>query len=462
VAAHSTSRRFVRRSDRPLRAWLGGPESLHSRAVWALEALLARVGVANWELVAAEADADVAWGGAGEAATLAFDATAWEFRWNEAPDERRDPLAATFWWLARVEERLAPEDAFDEHGRFRFAASALARLSDPLDAPVDDIARGLEQALAPWRTAGERPWRIVATHDVDLPWRWTRTGRRRALRALRDELRALRLGAAARSLLALVSIPGWRLRRRDPWCNARRIVQLEAAHDARSTHYLLAASHVPEDGDADLHQLGKHYHRELAALAGDADLVGLHGSYTASEVPGRIADEREVLRRRTGHAVRDHRFHYLRHRPVDAWPELAEAGMRSDASLGYAEQPGFRAGTTHPYRAWDHEADAPLDLVVIPLALMDATFDERYMGIGAGWAGRRLAAQLVDRVRELGGSASLLVHNDRLCNAAYPGWTKLYADVLEQVRDGGGLACTAGEAAEAYLELVPAWARAAR
>jgi hypothetical protein len=438
---------------------LDGPDALHARAAWALEALLARTRVREWQLVDGEQEADLAWGGSGAAVTLAFDATAWEFRWDEEPDARRDPLAATFWWLARVEERLAPESAFDEHGRFRFEASALRRRDDPLDAPVDELAMSLAAALEPWRAEGEQPWRLVATHDIDLPWRWTRTGRRRALRALRDELRAGRVGAASRSALALASIPSWKLRRRDPWSNARRIAQLEAAHGARSAHYQLGASHSPEDGDAELHERGARYHHDLAALAGDAELAGLHGSYTASEVPGRLAEERTALEERLDRSIRDHRFHYLRHRPVDAWPELALAGFRSDSSLGYAEQPGFRAGTAHPFRAWDHDTEAPLDLVVIPLALMDATFDERYLGVGTGWAAQRLASQVVDRIRELGGAASLLVHNDRLCNAAFPGWTKLYGGLLDQVSDGGGIACTAAEAAEAYLELVPDWRR---
>lgn len=407
-----------------------------------------------------EAHADLAWGGRGSALTLPVDATAWEFRWDEEPDVRRDPLAHAFWWLARVEEQLAPEAAFDEHGRFRFECSALRRRDDPLAAPVDELALGHADALAPWRDAGEDPpWRIVATHDIDLPWRWTRTGRRRAIRALRDDLRSFRLGSASRGALALASIPGWRLRRGDPWCNARRILQLEAAHGAASTHYLLAASHVPEDGDA-----AQFVDRYLAGMPGGGARLpdgtfGLHGSYTSSEVPGRLAQERAQLLGRVGADVRDHRFHYLRHRPVEAWPELALAGFRSDSSLGYAEQPGFRAGTAHPYRAWDHDAGTPLDLVVIPLALMDATFDERYVGIGTGWAAQSLTSQVVDRVHELGGSASVLVHNDRLCNAAFPGWTKLYSTLLDHVREDGGVACTAGAAAEAYLELVPDWRR---
>jgi hypothetical protein len=422
----------------PLRIRLDGPAELHERAAWALEALLARAGVGAWELVGADAGAEAD-------RTFVLEPAAWQFAWNVTPDADPDPLAATFWWLARVEELLAPPEAFDEHERFTYAASACARGADPLATPVDDLAAGL--GLEPWRTTGEQPWRIVATHDIDLPRRWTRTGRRRALRTFRAHpARVGLLGALLAGLL-----PG----RRDPWDNCAAIHELERAHDAASTSYLLVGAHVPEDGDAavDLERWIEQPARDGA--------YGLHGSYTSSLVDGRLAAERAELAERTGITARDHRFHYLRHRPVRDWPTLAAAGFGSDASLGFAETTGFRAGTAHPYRAWDHPGGRPLDLVVIPLALMDATFDERYLDVRGATERQQRAGELLDAVRRAGGCASVLVHNDRLCNSADDGWTRLYAWILDQVRSSGGRACTASEAADSYLALLPSHRRAA-
>lgn len=134
---------------------------------------------------------------------------------------------------------------------------------------------------------------------------------------------------------------------------------------------------------------------------------------------------------------------------------LQSIGATSDASLGFAEQPGFRAGTAHPFRAWDHDAGAPLELVVIPLALMDATFDERYIGIRDRAERRRRCVEVLDAISRYRGSASLLVHNDRLCNGADDGWTSLYRYLLRRVRSSGGRACTAAEAVAAYRALLP-------
>lgn len=440
-------------SDAPaLRVRLACAEQLVAPATWALEALLARAGVPDWELVQPP-DGEVE-------LELPHDPGSWEFAWDREPDAALDPLAATFWWLARVEELLAPARAFDEHGRFRFAASALARGGDPFATPVDDIALALP--VQRWRSSAERSsWTIVPTHDVDLPWRWTRQGARRALRRLRDELRGREFVAALRTGLVLAMRPAWQLRRDDPWCNAHRIGRLERAHGARSTSYVLMASLAPQDGDPQLQLRGRQ--RYVGRIVGSAedrarpgsDLVGLHGSYTSSGVAGQLVRERAELEALLGGPADDHRFHYLRHRPVEAWPQLDAAGFRTDSSLGFAEHPGFRAGTAHPFRAWDHGACAPLDLVVIPLVFMDASLDARYTGLGPGRAGAQLAERALAAVQRVGGSASVLFHNDRLCTLDTRAWTRLYRRMLRRVQECGGGAVTARSAAEAYRRRLP-------
>ncbi len=435
--------------DRPMRVRLDVPDEHLAAAEWALEALMARARILEWERVEDGGDVDL---------ELPAEAAQWDFRGDREPDPEWDPLAFTFWWLARVEELLAPEDAFDEHGRFRYARSAAGRRRQPHGTPVDDLAAELAEPLGAWRVdvpLGEPSWRVVATHDIDLPWRWTRVGRRRAVRQLRDDLKRLRLVAVLRALAALAAIPIWRVRRTDPWDNFEAITSLERAERAESTSYVLVGRHAPEDGDAELHDRGRSW---LGAARGSdlGDRVGLHGSYTASDTPGRLSAELSDLGSRTGAPHPDHRFHYLRHRPVDAWPVLERAGMRSDSSLGFAECPGFRAGTAHPFRAWDHAAGAPLELVVIPLAVMDASFDRRYLHLPRRRDRREHAEAMLDAVRLRGGCASLLLHNDRLCNSTDDGWTSIYRHLLRHVRATGGRACTAAEAVAAYRALLPA------
>jgi hypothetical protein len=456
-------------SGAPLRVRLDGPTALHERAAWAIEALLARVRVRDWELVGeGAADVDLAWSDDPRAAplVLACDPASWEFRWDREPDPDVDPLAAAFWWLARVEEQLAPESAFDEHGRFDERASALARRTaagEEHPAPVDELARGVLGPVAErWGLPfadGEPRWRLVATHDIDLPLRGTPAGRRRALRAVRDGVRRGRIGEALRAATAVAARP-LEVAFGDPWDNHERITHLERSLGARSTSYLLAGANVAEDGDPQMHELGAGWARVQPGRDGVDDRLGLHGSYTSSVVAGRLEAERDELESRLGVPILDHRFHYLRHRIQDAWPLLDSIGLRTDSSLGFAGRPGLRAGTALPFRAWDHAAGRPLDLVVIPLAVMDASYESRYLDL----RGRRVDAhvrRVLDRVAALGGSASLLTHNDRIC---CPGadWTARYRRILQWVRASGGVACTAATAGAAYEDLLPAHRRPRR
>jgi hypothetical protein len=445
------------RSRRPvLRVFVPHQGPLRAQAVWAVEALMVRAEVPRWELAEAADDADLA---------FAHEPSAWQFVWDAAPDARADALAFSFWWLARVEELLAPRDAHDEHGRFTHASSALARIGDPLATPVDDLARDLDIDER-FREAGEPGWAIVPTHDIDLTWRWTRRGVRRGAKAAVRALQAGRIGEAVAAFAALIAVPYWRLRRDDPWNNAQRIRRLEWSLGARSTSYVLTDFHVPADGDPDMHERGRD--RYIASLvegtrrrrrgsATGSGTIGLHGSYTMSTTPGGIARERRMLEKLAGGEVRDHRYHYLRHRPTDAWPELDAAGITSDATLGYAEQPGFRAGTAHPFRAWHHEEGRTLDLVVIPLAFMDASLAERYLDLDPRSDGADLAVATLDAIERVGGSASVLFHNDRLCTVDTGSWTRLYRRLLTRTRTRGGIAHTAREAAIGYRTAIPAW-----
>lgn len=421
-------------------------EPLRRRAVWALESLLAATGV-RWKLAGNDETAQIGYGCEGTILSLDHDPTAWSFT-DEEPVG--DDVARVFWWLARVEEQLAPPDAFDRHGRFRAAASAL--VSEHTAAPVDEIVLSLRAALADTSIAAERPswpaghrFAVALTHDIDIPWLWSPGSVRRALRRARRGERSWTETAAA-----LAAMPIWRLRGDDPCCNARHIGALEARHGASSTSYILHGHHAPADGPAAAYARGgERYRADVVASGG---VLGLHGSYTTSEVPERLEQERASLAEVAQTNVVDHRFHYLRHRPVDHWPMVAAAGLRSDASLGHAERPGFRAGCSFPFRAWDHERDEPTDLVVVPLAFMDATLEPRYLDLDPGSReARAVVDDLIAHAAATGSGFSVLWHNDKLPPA--PGhrrWTRLYEHVLARTAQAGGWATDTGSLAQAW------------
>ena len=117
-----------------------------------------------------------------------------------------DPLAAGFFHLARVEERGAE---LDRHGRFLAASSCL----DPLDPPLERLRR--ELGVEPPRYRGAR-FAVALTHDVDVPWRWTRIGVRGAAARLKSHALAGEAGPAVHEARGLARVPLHKLRGTDP------------------------------------------------------------------------------------------------------------------------------------------------------------------------------------------------------------------------------------------------------
>jgi hypothetical protein len=363
-----------------------------------------------------------------------YNADTWE-QVDRGERPQGDDLAEGFFHLARVEERNGRRD---EHGRFRAEWSCL----DPLDPPLERLRR---------RLGVQRPERftVALTHDVDAPWRWTRIGLRGSAARLKRHALSARLGPAVREATALAAAPVHRVRGTDPNWRFREIVAEERRRGAAaSTFYVLAAHHDPHDGAAP--ETYERLRPRLVETLREAGAeIGLHGSYTAADDPARIAEEKDALEALAGR-VDGHRYHYLRADPHRNLAPLADAGLRYDTSLGFPDSVGFRAGTAHPFRPWDFTRDAPLDLLEIPLAAMDATLaEERYLGLSAKRAEPPLL-RLLDWAAANGGAFAILWHPDRFDPLTSGGWDRLYSRLLDGIHERGGRCVSAAELASSH------------
>jgi len=368
-----------------------------------------------------------------------------ESAWEQVARGERpagDELAAAFFHLARVEERDAGRD---RHGRFAAASSSL----DPQDPPLERLRERL--GLEPPRWGGAR-FAIALTHDVDVPWRWTRVGIRGGAARVKKAVLARRPRDAAAETRALAAVPLHKARGTDPNWRFREICELERSLGTRSTFFLLAAHRHRADGPVPEAYESRRARLVETLRAAGAE-IGLHASYTAADDPAVLAEEQAALAALAG-PLAGQRFHYLRVDPHRNLRELDRLGFRYDSSLGFADAPGFRAGIAHPFRPWDLEREAPLGLVEVPLVAMDVTYaEERYLGLSARAAEPRLLA-LVGQAAERGGGFALLWHTDRFDRGTSRGWDRLYGRLIEAVGDAGGVCVSAGElAAEAAERL---------
>jgi peptidoglycan/xylan/chitin deacetylase (PgdA/CDA1 family) len=395
-------------------ATVRGPERVEQRARWVLDTLGAR---------------DLRLGD-----DLPYRAEAWEqVERGELPQD--DDLAAAFFHLARIEEIGAPRDP---HGRFFASSSKL----DPLDPPLERLRRELGLPAPEYRGA---KFAVALTHDVDVPWRWTRIGMHGAAARLKGHVLARRAGPALHEAHGLARVPLHKLRGSDPNWRFAEIVAEENAHGARSTFFVMAGHGHRADGAAP-ESYDRLRPRLVETLVETGAEVGLHGSYLAAEDLDRLARERALLAQLDGPLV-GHRYHYLRVDPHRNLVPLVDVGFRYDTSLGFPDALGFRAGIAHPFRPWDLVRNRPADLVEVPLAVMDATLaEERYEGLSAEAAKPRIFS-LLDWAAENGGGFSILWHPERFDAPSSRGWDRLYFDVIDAVRERGGVCVSGSELA---------------
>lgn len=329
-----------------------------------------------------------------------------------------DLLGAMFVLLSGYEARVEPASR-DAHGRFPGADSFLAR-SDWLAWPILDMYLHAFVALLnrTWPRLNLRlqPGTVSLSHDVDHPSaaaRWHGMERVRTLAGdllrRRDPVLAMRRGVAF--------VAGTRSGRGvDPFDTFGFLMDVSEDVGLESTFYFLGgSSHLPYGSRYTLSE--PWVARLLYEIASRGHHVALHGSYLTWRDALRLRGEWDTLAEFTralpnGVVRRAVRQHFLRLEPGSTWRTQSEAGLEEDASYGYPDLLGFRAGTARSFMAYDVSGGGRLPLRVSPLHVMDATLTE-YLRLD-GQSARAKVVELSRRTQRYGGTFSLLWHNSTL------------------------------------------------
>lgn len=338
----------------------------------------------------------------------------------------------TYWMLARVEE-IGRFD-LDKHERFPATASH-AFMNHYLERPVvEEWFHLLEQVI-------QRQWPSVSlkqhcffmqvSHDVDAPSRYAF--------AKPGQLTIRMLGDLKRREFGSFAIAPWiwffskqKLHRADPSNTFDWIMDLSEKHGLVSSFYFIGGrTHPPTDPQYALHQplirdILKHIHSR-------GHEIGLHPSYNTYLWPDRLKYEADQLKNvchQEGIKQTDFggRMHYLRWRCPDTLIAWERANLTYDATLTYADLPGFRCGTSREYPAFDPVNQNELSLRIRPLVVMEKTvIGKNYLGLGEGSAALNKFLKLKETCRAMKMPFTLLWHNTSLS----PVEKRLYENVLD-------------------------------
>jgi len=378
-----------------------------------------------------------------------------------------DLVASAFVLLTCWDEHACRER--DRFGRLPYSASVFAanpalRIERPAVDTYVEILRSVlvprlvELAAAPlpeagwmWGDGGLGPgssgarFAVALTHDVDNLWRWTPAGLRGAARAV---ARALRHGHAGAAVHEVRDVVDWLVihlpRGTDPYWTFLSILEGEDARRLSSTFYVIARHTAAVDGGQP-ETYARRIPDVLELLARGRREVGLHGNDADRLGAQPVAQDRADLALRAGQEVGGMRYHYLRCLYHETLTFLEQAGFAHDSSLAFAEHEGFRCGTSFPFHPYSLDEERPLQLIELPLALMDTTLQgARYRALEAPQA-EAASQDVLDRARSAGGGIAMLWHNVRFDRRAAAGYDDVYWRLVDRAKADGAFVGSAGE-----------------
>jgi hypothetical protein len=338
-----------------------------------------------------------------------------------------DIFGSAFFMLSRYEEFV--EKAEDVHGRFPAAAS-LALENDFLDRPVvNEYLEILWTCLKrrwPGLTRNRRRFRIIATHDVDIPYEFLGQPVHRLLR--RSAVNLFH-GYSPRHVAG--NVGRWvrinRTKAGDPYDTFDWMMNTVEKSAATGVFNFMAGGRLPMDHYYPIE--AAHIRGLVKKLIRNGHEIGFHPSYKTA------GDNRlwksEYLRLKTvlgPYPLRGGRQHFLRFKVPITWRYWADNGLKYDSTLGFADHAGFRCGTCYEYPVYDLENRRVLPLRERPLIAMDASvIDERYMGLGPTEAAVDYLLELKRHCQRFDGDYVLLWHNQRFTD---PREREIYRTVI--------------------------------
>lgn len=342
-----------------------------------------------------------------------------------------DVFGSAFFMLTRYEEAATEmagaagaESLRDRHERFPASAS-LAWREDFLHRPlIDEYAEVLWSALLrrwPRLKRKARQPRMLVSCDVDHPYHPGATSLARMVKRTAGEL-LRRRGIPA----AVAPLRNYLAGRRGDWRHdpyyhtVDWIMDINEAAGNRVAFYF-----IPEITDKAMDDTCPISDRAVRAMmkriADRGHEIGVHPGYRTYLNAARLRSGRERLQRVLDQEgiwqqIAGGRQHYLRWstRTPALWNE---AGMSYDSTLGYADQAGFRCGTSREYPMFDLHAGTALRLKQRPLACMDCSIVS-YMGLGFTSRALEKMRALKHAAQRMNGDFSLLWHNSFLDTAA--------------------------------------------
>lgn len=333
-----------------------------------------------------------------------------------------DLFSAAFYMVSRYEEYLPYMR--DEHGRFS-AKSAIAFQQGFLQVPVvnrwAEYLKNLLQELFPELKFMKHEFKFQPSIDIDSAWSYRSKGLIRSIGGYLKDLGNLDLEGLKTRTRVLLGVE------KDPFDTYALLLEMHRKHNLKPWFFILFAEYGLNDKNIPVNN--SSFQILIKSLA-DYARVGIHPSYASNKNPALLAKEISKLSQVIRAEITASRQHFLILSFPETYRNLINLDITDDFTMGFAAQPGFRAGICTAYKWYDLEAETPTELTIHPFALMEGTLRD-YMNIEAPEA-MDYIRPLIDQVKAVNGTFISLWHNESLSDEKrWKGWVNVYKEMLD-------------------------------
>lgn len=330
-------------------------------------------------------------------------------------------LGKCFYALSRYEEYL-PFNA-DQHGRF----SGRNRVyKEPF---VDEWILGFQKKLKekyPQLNFKKRKFELVLTCDVDQAWQYKHKGFNRTFGAYFKELLK---GNWKEFNNRRAVISG---RKEDPFDTFgifKKFVQapefMQDGTPVRMIFFWLMGDYAQFDKNNPVENPA--FQAKIREVSSWSEF-GIHPSYASNSNPSKLKKEISRLSKILNQPVLKSRQHYLKLRFPETYRNLIANGIQEDYTLSYADETGFRAGTTTPFYWFDLESNQATSLIIVPFCAMDVAM-RNYMELTTEESISELI-RLKEICRKVKGQMVVLFHNSNF-HGQWEGWENVLETLIK-------------------------------
>lgn len=328
-----------------------------------------------------------------------------------------DIFSASFWLLTRYEEYL-PHTA-DNHSRFSGKDSFLFKNNLLLQPLIEQWGKKLVEVL---KIETEKKFIVkTLTIDVDNAFAFAHKGMVRSLGGSVRNLIKTDFGAFKDRIKVA------RGKMKDPFDTYEYILEKAKENKVDLKFFFLLGNQGKND--TNLSHQTKELREKIKFISQFAE-CGIHPSYQSFLDENKVKEEVTRLENIIGNKVTISRQHFLRMQLPKTYQILINCGITEDHTMGFADEPGYRAGTSQPFLWYDLSNEKETNLRVFPFVMMDATL-KRYLGLSPEKA-LEYSQKIYDSLKNAGGNFTLLWHNESVNDYwKWKGWQRVFEGQLK-------------------------------